>query len=376
MNNFKRLHIVCHDIPWPADYGGVVDLFYKLRALHAAGVHIQLHCFQYGHKTAQHELSKYCNEVHYYPRLTNWKAFSLTKPYIVQSRAHPDLIKNLMKDEDPVLLEGVHCTAFLSDLLHQNRKVVLRQHNVESLYYGQLFRYEKNLLRKLYFLNESIFLNKYEKRLPAHLPVLSVSKSDAAYSAEVFGLQNVHYLPVFVSFNNIKCRTGRGDYCLYHGNLSVAENEYAVSWLLKEVFSKLSVPFYIAGKNPSRRLQQLAQKNNKVRIVANPTAPEMEELIAGAHIHVLPSFNKTGVKLKLINALFNGRHCVVNPDAVLHSELEAACHIGTTADAFASIISQLYFLPFEEEEIQLRKKILPVVFDNEKNVQRLIQWIW
>ena len=31
MSNEKKLHIICHDVPWPADYGGVVDLFYKLK---------------------------------------------------------------------------------------------------------------------------------------------------------------------------------------------------------------------------------------------------------------------------------------------------------------------------------------------------------
>ena len=33
MNN-KHLHIVTLDTPWPVNYGGVVDLFYKLKALH------------------------------------------------------------------------------------------------------------------------------------------------------------------------------------------------------------------------------------------------------------------------------------------------------------------------------------------------------
>ena len=41
----KYLHIITHDVPWPADYGGVVDLFYKMKTLHQAGVKIHLHCF-------------------------------------------------------------------------------------------------------------------------------------------------------------------------------------------------------------------------------------------------------------------------------------------------------------------------------------------
>jgi hypothetical protein len=376
MESEKRLHIICHAIPWPADYGGVVDLFYKIKALHAEGVKIKLHCFLYGERKEQDELNNYCEVVYYYKRLTGWKGMSISKPYIVQSRANPLLLKNLLLDDDPVLMEGIHCTAFLPELINQNRKVFLRLHNVESVYYSKLFRYEKKLFRKIYLLNESVFLKKYEKRLPEDLPVFSVSQNDAGHYADYFKKNNVNYLPVFIPNTGVKGIEGMGDYCLYHGNLAIAENEKAAIWLLKNVFSKINFPFVIAGRNPSARLKRKADKIKNARILANPSGIEIDELIAKAQIHVLPSFNNTGVKLKLINALFNGRHCVVNEAAVEGSGLDAACHIGINANAIASIITQLYHLPFTEEELNLRKKLLPALFDNQKNARRLIQWIW
>ena len=376
MNSEKKLHIVCHDIPWPADYGGVVDLFYKLKALHAEGIKIILHCFLYGQRKEQDELNKYCGEVHYYERLTGWKGLSVTKPYIVQSRANPLLLENLLKDRHPVLLEGVHCTAFLSELARNNKQVFLRLHNVEALYYSYLFKHEKNIFKKLFFQNESVFLAKYEKWLPENLPIFGVSKNDIKYYNEVFGKQNVEYLPIFIPGNEIKGKEGMGTYCLYHGNLSVAENEKAALWLLKKVFSKINIPFFIAGRNPSKRLQRKVAKNSNAKLVSSPSDEELNDLIENAHIHVLPSLNRTGVKLKLINALYNGRHCVVNEAAVEGSGMEAACHIGVNEKAIASIITQLYRQPFTEEEINLRKKILPAIFNNEKNARKLIQWIW
>jgi hypothetical protein len=72
----KTLHIICHDVPWPADYGGVVDLFYKIKTLHEEGVKIRLHCFDYG-RGQQNELNKYCEEVNYYKRLSKWESISL-----------------------------------------------------------------------------------------------------------------------------------------------------------------------------------------------------------------------------------------------------------------------------------------------------------
>ena len=44
----KDLHIVCLAQPYPPNYGGAVEMYYKLKALHAAGVKITLHIFLYG----------------------------------------------------------------------------------------------------------------------------------------------------------------------------------------------------------------------------------------------------------------------------------------------------------------------------------------
>jgi len=375
MDSPRTLHIICHDIPWPVDYGGVVDLYYKIRALSEEGIKIRLHCFLY-HRPEQAELAKYCETVNYYQRKTGLRGFSLTTPYIVNSRANDELLHNLLRDDHPVLMEGIHCSAFLPQLLKANRRVFLRLHNVESVYYSQLLRYEKNLFKKIYFLNESIFLRKYEKRIPDDLPVFAVAPNDAAYYKDIFEKNNVRYLPVFIPHSDVRGNTGMGNYCLYHGNLSVGENRKAVTWLLHKVFSKINIPLVIAGKNPSSSLTRDAHRFKHACVVANPGDKELNDLISKAHIHLLPSFNQTGIKLKLINALFNGRHCVVNDAAVEGTGLEGACYIGNTPEAFASLISQLYRQPFTEDEIRIRKAILSEQFDNIINARRLIQWIW
>ena len=40
----KYINIVSFNIPWPANYGGVIDVYYKMQALHKCGVKIILHC--------------------------------------------------------------------------------------------------------------------------------------------------------------------------------------------------------------------------------------------------------------------------------------------------------------------------------------------
>mgnify|MGYP001008265998 FL=1 len=58
----RRLHIVSFDVPYPADYGGVIDVYYKIKALADRGVSIILHCYQYG-RPEQQELEKLCEKV-------------------------------------------------------------------------------------------------------------------------------------------------------------------------------------------------------------------------------------------------------------------------------------------------------------------------
>ncbi len=371
----KHLHIVTHDVPWPVDYGGVFDLFFKLNALHQQGINIHLHCFTQG-RAPQEELNKFCVSVNYYPRKKNAGSFSFRVPFIVNSRVNDELISNLEKDGHPVLLEGIHATYYLSTGKLINRKVLVRLHNTEFEYYRQLARQETNLLKRLYFWNESRLLKRYESAIANKASFLAVSHHDVSQYKELFHANDIHYLPVFLPYTLAFGKEGRGCYCLYHGNLSVNENEKAATWLLKNVFKNMEIPFVIAGKNPSKKLQDLVHQHKQTCLVANPPQKEMQDLIAKAQVHVLPSFNNTGIKLKLINALFNGRHCLVNTAAVEGSGLENYCHIATDARSFKDKISELYQQNLTEQEIQQRQGLLQSEFNNEANAKKLVNLIW
>lgn len=372
----RHLHIVCLDAPWPADYGGAIDMFYRIKALKADGVKIHLHYFNYKQRGNPNELNQYCETIHQYERKTGWKGFSFRQPYIVSSRVNTTLAANLNKDNYPVLLEGVHCTGLLPLLNTENRKVVVRLHNNESAYYGYLARSTRNLFKKLYFTVESTFLAAYEKRLPKNVTYACISQQEERFFTSTNGLPSIFFLPVFTPYNNINCLEGTGTFCLYHGNLEVPENEKAAIWLLNEVFFKIKVPLVIAGKNPSRRLDKLAHLCQHTCLVANPSDTELNDLIRLAHINILPSFSTTGIKIKLLHALFEGRHCVTNEAMVAGTGLQDACHTGTTAQAIASIVLQLHHQPFTAEEIQLRRQLLGQSGDNTAHARLLSQYLW
>lgn len=374
----KHLHIVCLDTPWPADYGGAIDMMNRIIKLHELGIRIHLHYFNYNERGTPNELNQFCESIHVYDRGTLKQSFSFKLPFIVSSRINDELIQRLSADNHPILLEGIHCTGILQNMEISSRKIVVRMHNEESVYYKELARVEHSFSKKMYFFNESRLIKKYTSHLPDECTYACLSEKDIDALKNRYHLSDARFLPAFPTWQQVTGEEGQGNFCLYHGNLSVPENEKAALWLLCNVVTKARAPFIIAGKKPSKRLLKVAELCQHTCLVADPSETEMNDLVRKAHIHVLPCFNKevTGIRLKLLHALFEGRHCVVNEPMVAGTGLAGACHIGSNANAFASIIMQLYHQPYTREEKILRKQLLGNTYNNEKNTRELIQWLW
>lgn len=371
----RHLHIITHDVPWPVDYGGVVDIFYKIKTLHEAGVKIHLHCFV-NRRPPQDELNKYCESVNYYKRQADLFHFSFRLPFIVNSRKNDELIRNLKQDNHPILVEGIHCSYYLHAGKFNNRLVMLRLMNAEFEYYHHLALLEKNPLRKFYYNHESRLLKKYEQQLANKVKIAAVSEQDVELYKQEFKANDITHFPVFLPYTVAEGKIGKGCFCLYHGNLSVNENEEAAIWLLQNVFNELKIPFVIAGKDPSQKLIFMAHENPHTCLVANPGDKELQDMIAKAQINILPSLNNTGVKLKLLNALFNGRHCLVNKAGVEGSGLDSICQVAEDADDFKTAVTYLYDIPFTQEENIQRQQVLQQLYCNQKNLKKIVEVFW
>ena len=67
----KAVNIVSFNIPYPPNYGGVIDVFYKIKALSKEGYEVHLHTFVYD-RTSSDELERLCKKVYYYKRNTGF----------------------------------------------------------------------------------------------------------------------------------------------------------------------------------------------------------------------------------------------------------------------------------------------------------------
>lgn len=144
----KHLHVISFDVPLPANYGGVIDVFYKFKALAALGVKIHLHCFEYGRKEVP-ELAEICEEVFYYHRNTTRGYLFRRRPFIAVTRSSEQLVQRLLKDDYPILFEGLHTCYHLADERLMNRFKIVRTHNINTIITGVWPRWKNKFLRSI-----------------------------------------------------------------------------------------------------------------------------------------------------------------------------------------------------------------------------------
>jgi hypothetical protein len=368
----KAINIISFDIPYPANYGGVIDVFYKIKQFTEKGIKVYLHCFEYGRERSK-ELEALCDKVYYYKRRTGFMSNFSSLPYNVKSRISEELTKNLLSNEYPILFEVLHTCYLLSDPRLLKRLKVYRHSNIEHEYYKHLSRSEKNLLKKIYLKLEAGKLKSFESVLNHADLILAVNQCDLDYFKTKFPKVKSEYLPSFHPNNEVNIKEGKGNYILYNGNLSVSENFAAVSWLVKYVFSKIDLPVKIAGLNPPEFLTEELKTYPNIELIKNPDENTMNELIANAQVHVLYTEQATGLKLKLLNVLHSGRFVICNDKMVEGTELKTSesFMICKTAEDIIAKIKVLFPKEFTQELVIERKHSLEV-FSNKKNIEKLL----
>lgn len=363
----EGIHIVSFDVPFPADYGGVIDVYFKAKALANLGLKVKLHCFTYG-RSGTATFEKYFDEVIYYERKLSAGAMLSKIPFIVKSRKSQELLDNLLKNEWPILFEGLHTCAWLEDPKLKDRFKIVRAHNIEHEYYSRLARTEKSVFRRQYFKAEAKKLKSYERVLRKSQKILAINQSDEAYFQKRFGNAELVY-PFHPEVG--MSRRAKGNYAFYHGNLEVAENQKALDFLVNDVFSKSTVPLVVAGKGSASDVAGFSQSPANVVFHLNPNDREMKNLAQNAGVHLLPTFQTTGFKLKLLYSLQSAVEVVANEAMVNHTGLEQWVTLAETAVQFRKAAEVAVKSPLSEAATKERVAFLKRHYSNVRQAEKI-----
>lgn len=362
-----KIHVVSLTIPWPPNYGGAIDIFYKLKSLHKLGVQIHLHCYKYDRDETE-ELKKYCYKVSYYDRrLKIIDTLSLT-PFIVKSRVNKKLVDELNKDNNKILIEGVHGFSIYKYV--DNNRIYIRTHNVEQDYYWALMKASNSYHKKFYYWTEFLKLRNYENKLKKAKGVLCISPNDLALFEKIN--KNSVLISPFHEHEYINCDAGLGEYILLHGNLQVEENIKSIKYLINNVLNKIDHKVIIAGRQPDESIIKLCEHHQHIMLVSNPSQNEMIQLIKGSQIILLHTFQSTGIKLKLVNSLYLGRHVICNSLMVDNTNLNQLVYIANNDRMWINTINQLMTKTFTKQNANDRQVVLEQFYNNKINAKRII----
>lgn len=369
--SLKGINIVSFNVPYPPNYGGIIDVYYKIKALREIGCEVVLHCYEYERPEAP-ELEALCSRVYYYRRRTGIFPNISLRPYNVVGRNSHTLIDNLLKNDYPILYEGLISCHSINDPRLDRRIKIYREANIEHDYFRHLAKAETNLIRKLFFNIESWRMRRYEKVLHNASLIAAISTADADELRGRFPDVPVEFIPCFSENTQLKITSDDIPAVLYHGKLSVPENNRAALYLVRQVFPYLNCRCIVAGMEPGETLVREIQRLPDVTLEANPSQERMRTLMSTAHITLLTTFQATGLKLKLLGSLYAGKHIVANSKMVHGSGLESLVHVADTPQEQIDACNALIPVPFTEADIEKRRSVLIPAYDNVDIARRLL----
>ncbi|MCK7591510.1 hypothetical protein M0G43_13065 [Subsaxibacter sp. CAU 1640] len=355
----QKLQIVSFENPYPPNYGGIIDVYYKIKYLSKLNIEIYLHIYTHDRFDIS-KLQTYCKKVYTYKRNKSIINFLSKKPYRVTSRVSDQIYNNLRQVDAPIIFEGLQSTEVLLSNKPLN-KLIVRAHNIEHLYYYGLSQSASNIFKKWLYKVEGYKFKHYEKLLHSVNAILALSKKEYNYFSNYYDT-DTYYLPVFHGNQEILRLEGKGDYALYHGDLTTEDNISSAKTLIS-VFANLPYKFVIASSQLPSVLQKVIQnhKNISFEELGN-NEEDLLNLISNAHVNVLYSNQPTGTKLKVFYALYNGRFCVINDNIVDDDAIRALCEIANTQEELAHKIHQAFGQDFNysQERDKVLKEYLPL----------------
>jgi hypothetical protein len=350
----------------------VIDVFFKIKELSALGVEIYLHTYEYG-RGVQKELNNYCKKVFYYKRNSFLKSFLSSDPFIVKSRSNDLLISNLNEHRFPILFEGLHTTFPIYENELMGQPVFVRAHNIEHRFYKGLSESETHVFKKRFFKQEAKKLKKYQTLLKKVQGVFTISPFEQVYFKQKIGA-HCHYIPAFHQTLTQKHKNTKGKNILYHGNISVSENVKAAQFLI-DVYKDSPFELVIASSYTNEALIKETQQHSNISFLKIDSDEMLSQLFEEAHINALPTFQKTGIKLKLLNTLYQGKFVIANDYMVEDTGLESLCTVANTKKEFLLKTKELFEQDFTSNIVTQRIQVLED-FSPKKGAQKIVDLIF
>lgn len=360
------------DNPFPPVYGGVIEVFYKLRPLQQLGIAVHLHCFVNDIPQHNPDLDSVTEKVYYYRNSRHAFAFLSLLPFSVRSRDSRLLLDRLRETPAPILFEGLKTTYWRARAA-LDAPQYLRLHNLEQLYFDGLAQSENQLFKKLAYRMEALKYKRYERLIPGFDQTFALSVFENDQVQRMGGTSS--YIPVFHGNDTVAALEGVGKYALYHGDLRASDNRRVAERLIG-IFANIPDYELVIASGPA----SASYIGRKIAAYPNITYESLRDfdhlktLLAQAHLNLVFSYQRSGTKLKLLNALFHSRFCLINENVIDDARVAELCVFVDSDASLRQAIDQYRNQPYQD--YARRRALLETHMSDRVNARTLAQNIF
>jgi hypothetical protein len=304
------------------------------------------------------------NNVFSYPINGKWKSliksfYSRNIYYMLKFDINNKLLQNIIsyienEQYNAVIFDHSYSYSLYQKLIKNisidKNRVIYWSHNIDYIDFKNLADENQNLLKKIFYWINYKKLKKIEiNYIKEFSKICSVSKYEIKFLKDINPAAKVLWIPPFFptleninkdqkKLNEILSPVGSYKYkILFTGGLNKSSNFISAIWFANKVFpiikKKLNACFIIVGKDPSKEIINLVEKNKDVFLF--PNVPSVQPFYEISDLVVVPLFNPAGIKLKLIEALKYKKKVIARPEALLGAGLEDVVPNATEPEDFA-----------------------------------------
>jgi polysaccharide biosynthesis protein PslH len=346
-----RILLICNKFPYPPRDGGSLASYNMTRGLVEAGNRVDLLAMN--------------TSKHYSPEgVLNIDIDGLNKVrdvFIDNSVSYPGLLYNLLfsaapynagrfihktfktvladmlqeNEYDIIQMEGLYLASYIQEIRENTKaKIVYRAHNIEHEIWGGYLRNTKAISGKFYLSHqykkirnfEQEFVNRYDLLATvtqADLEKLNSMGNDKPAIVAPFGMYPHEFIMAKSS------SAGDWFHLQYIGALDWLPNVESLNWFIDNVWVKVKkkypgLRFSVAGRNPR---ENFAKKMVTKGIDFLGEVESSREYLSENGIVVVPLFSGSGIRVKIIEALFMNKPVIATSFAVSGIPVEDGVNI-------------------------------------------------
>lgn len=245
---------------------------------------------------------------------------------------------------------------YFTDILKENEYDVIIMFYT---YFANLFKDRDIKAKKVYFMEDCMFLQQYSwdkdnvenvtigklldeeiERLSFFDEIFCISYDEKIFYEKVIG-KTIHFLPHLLpsDIKNVKTEVGKRRWDVFFIGFNNPFNLEGMNWFLDEVYPKLNknIKILLAGSVT----KNIETKYQNIDII--PFIPDLDGIYEDIKIVVCPMFRGTGMKIKVVEAMSKGVPVVCNERGTdgLPDKYMSGCMVTQEAEEFAEYINSL-----------------------------------